>query len=311
LPPQTLRNLTRGFRCIRLFHDRYLSVVFGGNVCKRGIDVLISSIVLLASLPILILSALVIRFTSPGPILFRQLRMGRGSRPFQILKLRTMAFGEAGPAYTLGDDPRITRFGKWLRRTKLDEFPQLWNVLCGEMSLVGPRPVLPELTEEFESSYRRLLMVRPGLTDPASLKYSQEAKLLGTVPDAMHFFKTVVTPDKLRISIEYLDYANLWTDWTVLAMTAAICCFPSLSRVYGQLPNAEAHVAGLRPRLVPAARRAPMALHPPRIGPHSVGLPDLEEEFPELPALPWISAQLPGFSSKSTSSGTPGRASRL
>ena len=197
---------------------------------KRGLDFCTSAILLLLALPSLVIAALVIRLTSTGPILFRQLRMGQNFKPFEILKLRTMDHAAPGLAYTMGADPRITPFGRFLRRSKLDEVPQLWNVLCGDMSLVGPRPVLPELTEEFRAQYARLLKVRPGLTDPASLKYSQEARLLGTVADPMRFFKSVVTPDKISISLRYLERSNLWTDGVTLGMTALVCCFPALSQ---------------------------------------------------------------------------------
>ena len=212
--------------------------LFGGTVVKRLVDIAVSLALLLIASPVLALAALIILFTSPGPVLFRQVRMGCGFQPFEILKLRTMVHAQAGLAYTLGPDPRITPFGGLLRRTKLDELPQLWNVLWGEMSLVGPRPVIPELTREFYEGYSVLLQARPGLTDPASLKYSQEARLLEQADDAMHFFKTVVTPDKIRISVDYLNRANLWTDTVTLVMTAAICCFPAMSRIYGELPEA-------------------------------------------------------------------------
>ena len=201
---------------------------------KRGIDILLSALLLCLTSPILLLSALIITISSPGPVIFRQARMGRGFKPFQILKLRTMAYGAPGLAYTLGPDPRITAFGKWLRRTKIDELPQLWNVLRGEMSLVGPRPVLPELTGEFHFHYRLLLRARPGLTDPASLKYCQETQLLARAWNPMEYFKNVVTPDKLSISLEYMESASIWSDARVLAMTGVICCFPSLSKVYGR-----------------------------------------------------------------------------
>jgi lipopolysaccharide/colanic/teichoic acid biosynthesis glycosyltransferase len=206
-------------------------------VVKRVVDIVVSSALLAIALPVLALAAVMIVLSTPGPVLFRQTRMGRDFRPFKILKLRTMAHAEAGLAYTLGPDPRITPVGRWLRRTKVDELPQLWNVLRGDMSLVGPRPVVPELTSEFRGSYVGLLRARPGLTDPASLKYSQETRLIAMAEDPMHFFKTVVTPDKIQISREYLERANLWTDCFTLAMTAVICCFPSMSRFYGELPE--------------------------------------------------------------------------
>jgi lipopolysaccharide/colanic/teichoic acid biosynthesis glycosyltransferase len=209
----------------------------GGTVAKRLVDVFVASFLLLLALPLLLPAALLILLTSPGPVFFRQVRMGRNYQPFEILKLRTMRHGVAGLAYTLGRDPRITPIGEWLRRTKLDELPQLWNVIRGEMSLVGPRPVLPELTYEFREFYIYLLRTRPGLTDPASLKYSQESRLLGQAADAMGFFKNVVTPDKIRMSLEYMDRATVWTDLGTMVMTVAVCCFPSLSRRYGEMPE--------------------------------------------------------------------------
>jgi lipopolysaccharide/colanic/teichoic acid biosynthesis glycosyltransferase len=211
---------------------------FGGALVKRAVDIVLSAFLLLICMPILVLAAAMIWFTSPGPVLFRQMRMGRGFRSFEILKLRTMAHAEAGLAYTLGPDPRITPLGHLLRRTKIDELPQLWNVLCGDMSLVGPRPVVPQLTLEFYEPYSLLLRIRPGLTDPASLKYSQETRLLERAGnDAYEFFKTVVTPDKIRISMAYMQRAGLWSDCVTMAMTAVVVCFPRVSRIYGELPQ--------------------------------------------------------------------------
>jgi lipopolysaccharide/colanic/teichoic acid biosynthesis glycosyltransferase len=285
--------------------------MFGGSVVKRFVDIVVSAVLLLMVLPVLMLAALLILLTSPGPVLFRQVRMGRGFVPFEILKLRTMAHAEAGLAYTLGPDPRITPIGKLLRRTKLDELPQLWNVLCGEMSLVGPRPVLSELTYEFREFYAFLLKVRPGLTDPASLKYSQEAQLLALTPDPMYFFKTVVTPDKIRLSFEYMSRANLWTDGVTLAMTAVICCFPSMSRVYGEAPEI---------LNIPASGRAQLKQRTARISSptnESIFSHDLAyleaavEEASYLDPLPWILLQNPESKSQSAASSGKERVSRL
>lgn len=181
---------------------------------------------LAASLPFLAFAALLIKLDSAGPVIFRQVRTGRGFRRFQLLKLRTMRGDEAGSPFTLGADPRITRVGRWLRRCKLDELPQLWNVMRGEMSLVGPRPVVPELTEEFRQAYTRLLEVRPGLSDPATLKYCHETEILTLVPEPLVYFKTVMTPDKLRISQAYLEQANLWSDLGVMLRTAFLLLAP-------------------------------------------------------------------------------------
>ena len=211
---------------------------------KRSIDIVLSALMLIAALPLLAVAALAIRIETEGPALFRQDRMGRGFRRFQLLKLRTMNLAGDGPAYTLGADPRITRTGYWLRKLKIDELPQLWNVLRGDMSLVGPRPVIPELAMEFMIAYTKLLEVRPGLTDPASLKYCRETEILAAAPDPMRYFKTVVTPDKLRISQAYLHTANSWTDLLVLAQTGLAIFvpirgkinIPAFSRQERQLP---------------------------------------------------------------------------
>ena len=186
---------------------------------KRSVDIALAGVLLAVSLPLILLAAILIKLDSDGPVIFRQVRVGRGFKRFHILKLRTMAHSSAGTSYTVGGDSRITRVGCWLRRSKLDELPQLWHVLRGEMSLVGPRPVVPELTEEFRKDYERLLEVRPGLTDPAALKYCQEADVLAMVPDPLKYFKTVVTPDKLRLSQAYLQRATGWSDLAILART--------------------------------------------------------------------------------------------
>lgn len=261
---------------------------------KRLVDVVIASCLLLLLLPLLLLVAFVILLTSPGPVLFRQVRMGRGFQTFEILKLRTMAHAQVGLAYTLGPDPRITWVGKWLRRTKLDELPQLWNVLRGDMSLVGPRPVLPELTYEFRESYIHLLQARPGLTDPASLKYSQETRLLAQAPDPMHFFKTVVTPDKIRISSEYQGKANVWTDAGVMVMTVLVCCFPSLGRVYGEMPQVREETPRRAQALVSMDAAADGSIFS-----HEMVQQELAGEAgSEKQGRPWIRRSTPGSQSR-------------
>jgi lipopolysaccharide/colanic/teichoic acid biosynthesis glycosyltransferase len=197
-------------------------------VFKRLIDIAFSLMLLVVALPVLVASALIVKLDSPGPVLFLQERMGRGFRRFRLYKLRTMNLRGDGPAYTLGADPRITRAGRWLRKFKIDELPQLWNVLRGDMSLVGPRPVIPALAIEFDCAYARLLKVRPGLTDPASVKYCNETEILGGAVNPMRYFKSVVTPDKIRISQEYLERATAWTDLCMMAATAAALLSPEI-----------------------------------------------------------------------------------
>ena len=257
------------------------------------------------------LAALLIRLTSPGPILFRQTRMGRGFQAFEILKLRTMAHAEGGLAFTFGPDPRITPIGAYLRRSKVDELPQLWNVLRGQMSLVGPRPVVPDLAREFRDEYVFLLRARPGLTDPASLKYSQEARLLTRSSDPMHFFKAVVTPDKLRISFEYMQQATLWSDLKTIGMTAVICAFPSMSRVYGELPE----VPDIRVTEIWHSRRPEKKVAAQADGSifaHSLAqLEATTEQNAPAEVLPWIPRPNPDFVPKSAPSSFERRANRL
>jgi lipopolysaccharide/colanic/teichoic acid biosynthesis glycosyltransferase len=207
-------------------------------VLKRCVDVAVSSFLLIVALPVLAAAAIAIKLDSDGPVFFVQPRMGRGFNLFALIKLRTMRIRCVGSAFTLGADPRITRVGHWLRLSKVDELPQLWNVLRGEMSMVGPRPVIPELAIEFAEAYVLLLDVRPGLTDPASMKYCREEELLALFPDPLLHFKTVLTPDKLRISAAYLDHATVWSDLGVLVGTA-LALFPSsrLQRFIGKHPS--------------------------------------------------------------------------
>ncbi|MGB8259507.1 MAG: sugar transferase [Terracidiphilus sp.] len=201
---------------------------------KRSVDVALAGALLAAALPVLIVAVILIKIDSRGPALFRQKRMGRGFRPFEILKLRTMRQGCGGLNFTLAADARVTRAGLWLRRLKVDELPQLWNVLRGEMSLVGPRPVVEELAEEFAVEYRRLLAARPGLTDPATLKYRNESERLARTPDPHRIFKTVITPDKVRISLDYQQRATFWSDLAILLRTAITLLAPASANLPAQ-----------------------------------------------------------------------------
>jgi lipopolysaccharide/colanic/teichoic acid biosynthesis glycosyltransferase len=220
-------------------------------VLKRRLDITLAGFLLAVSLPILAIAALIIELESGEPAIFRQDRMGRGLKRFKLYKLRTMRSSCAGSAYTLGADPRITGIGLWLRRFKIDELPQLWNVLCGDMSLVGPRPVIPELIDEFQSSYARLLAVRPGLTDPATLKYCREVETLAQVPDPLDYFKTVIVPDKLRISNTYLEHATVRSDIMVL-MRTAVALLPSSRRGQSRQAGTERGMVAGRAKLITA-----------------------------------------------------------
>jgi lipopolysaccharide/colanic/teichoic acid biosynthesis glycosyltransferase len=135
-----------------------------------------------------------------------------------------MTHENAGLSITAGKDSRITRIGAFLRRYKLDELPQLWNVLCGDMSLVGPRPEVPTFVERFRADYEEILSVRPGITDPASVQYRSEAEILGSTADPIYYYTNVILPDKIEISKQYVSSANLRKDITLIFRTIT-CLF--------------------------------------------------------------------------------------
>ena len=188
---------------------------------RRALDVAVSGALLLATGPLLGVLALAVRATSPGPALFRHERVGRDGRPFQLLKFRTMVADAParGGALTTPGDPRITRLGAVLRRWKLDELPQLLNVLRGDMSLVGPRPEVPHYVAGYSPRQRAVLRVRPGITDPASLAYVDEAAVLARFDDCERAYVEVVLPAKLALSLDYLDRRTLRSDFGILVRT--------------------------------------------------------------------------------------------
>ncbi|WP_054018038.1 sugar transferase [Piscinibacter sakaiensis] len=186
---------------------------------KRAIDLAGAAMGLLLLAPLLLAVAAWVRLDSPGPVFFRQERVGRHGRPFRIHKFRTMAHAPqaAGLALTVGADPRITRAGTWLRRTRVDELPQLIDVLQGTMSLVGPRPEVPRYVAAWPPALReRLLAVRPGITDPASLAFRDEGERLARAADPEREYLEVLLPQKLRLSAEYLAQAGPLSDLGVL-----------------------------------------------------------------------------------------------
>jgi lipopolysaccharide/colanic/teichoic acid biosynthesis glycosyltransferase len=189
---------------------------------KRSFDIVVSCIGLLLILPLMLAAAIVVRLTSPGPVFFRQERIGRGGRPFFILKFRTMVQNAAiiGGPITFGDDPRITPVGRLLRKTKLDELPQLFNVLVGDMSLVGPRPEVRRYVDMFREDYQLILRVRPGVTDLASIKYRDEAAMLGRAADPEEEYVRVVLPEKIRLARQYVENRSLRLDLAILFGTA-------------------------------------------------------------------------------------------
>ncbi len=190
------------------------------RVGKRALDTILASAGLLTVLPLMGVCAIFVRLSSPGPILFRQTRVGRGRRAFELLKFRTMRTASGGPLITAAGDPRITAAGKWLRRWKLDELPQLINVLKGEMSLVGPRPELPQYVAGYTARQMGVLSRRPGITSPASVMYIDEEKALAGQADGEDFYLRFVLPQKLEIDLAYCRSASLAADLRILLATA-------------------------------------------------------------------------------------------
>lgn len=191
---------------------------------KRGFDFLISGLGLLAASPLLAVIALAIRRDSRGPVFFRQERVGRGGRVFRIHKFRTMYTDaeRCGTQITVGRDPRITRVGETLRRYKLDELPQLWDVLRGEMSLVGPRPEVPRYVALYPDRVREVVLsVRPGITDPASLEFYDESALLGRQADPETYYREQLLPRKLEIYERYARQHGLASDLRIVLATIA------------------------------------------------------------------------------------------
>ena len=189
---------------------------------KRLFDVLCSSVGLLLMSPLLLGIALWIKIDSPGPVFFRQQRVGRGGVLFRIHKFRSMFEGAAlsGPQITIGADPRITRAGHFLRRHKLDELPQLLDVLAGTMSLVGPRPEVPRYVALYPAELRdKVLSVRPGITDPASVEYRSESDLLAGAADPERLYIEQIMPAKLHRAAQYVDRMSLMTDVRLIGAT--------------------------------------------------------------------------------------------
>ncbi len=194
-------------------------------MAKRLFDVLLSSIGLLLLMPLLGLIALCVKLDSPGPVMFRQERVGRFGQPFRIHKFRTMRHAMPGQPsqglqITVGADSRITRVGHFLRASKLDELPQLLDVWLGDMSLVGPRPEVPRYVAHYPAVLReKVLSVRPGITDIASIEYRDESSVLARAADPEQAYIHEVLPHKLALAAQYVDEASLWLDVRLIART--------------------------------------------------------------------------------------------
>ncbi len=200
----------------------------------RSISV-VAAALLMALSPLLAVIALAVLVESGSPVLYSQIRIGRYFRRFRIYKFRSMitrsiVTSSPGSAITAAGDSRVTPLGRILRAAKLDELPQLWNVLRGDMSLVGPRPEIPQYVEAFRDRYRKILNVRPGITDLASIQFRDEEHVLALASDPLQEYETVVLPQKLDLADEYLRRRCFSLDLSILWRTAQVCVSPLLLR---------------------------------------------------------------------------------
>lgn len=191
------------------------------SIPKRIFDFVVSTIGIIILSPLLLIVSFLIYFDDGKPIFFRQTRVGYKGKEFRIWKFRTMVNNaeEIGGQITLDQDPRITKLGHALRRTKIDELPQLFNVWLGEMSFVGPRPEVPKYVAFYSEDQRRVLELVPGITDPASIKYRDEDRLIKDQEDTDDIYVSVIMPDKIKINLEYAEKANLLTDIGIIFKT--------------------------------------------------------------------------------------------
>lgn len=186
---------------------------------KRAFDIAVSGVTLAVLAPLFAIVALAVLLESGSPVLYSQERVGRGFQRFRIWKFRSMHPNNSGPRITTQGDTRITRIGKFLRATKLDELPQLWNVLLGQMSLVGPRPEIPEYVAMYGERYRKILTVRPGITDFASVRFRDEESVLATAINPSEYYAQHVLPAKLDLAEDYVRQRSILLDIAILLRT--------------------------------------------------------------------------------------------
>ena len=191
---------------------------------KRLLDLCASLVGLMVVFPIMVVIGLWIRLDSKGPMFYRGTRVGKGGKKFHMLKLRTMVINAdhlGGPS-TSDDDPRLTKAGKQIRRYNLDELPQLINVLKGDMSIVGPRPEVPEEVEQYTEEEKALLSVRPGMTDYASIEFNNEGEILRGSKDPHQAYREVIRPEKIRLGLEYVNTRSVYVDFKIIFKTLMI-----------------------------------------------------------------------------------------
>lgn len=187
---------------------------------KNIFDRVASFFGLLVLWPVLLVVALLIKIKMPGgPVLFTQKRVGKDGKLFTMYKFRSMTVGHGGSSVSVAGESRITPLGAKLRKYKLDELPELWNVLIGDMSFVGPRPDVPGYADRLQGEDRKILQLKPGITGPASLKYRNEEELLAKQEDPVRYNDEVIFPDKVRINLDYLKHWNFWLDMKIIIYT--------------------------------------------------------------------------------------------
>ena len=188
---------------------------------KRAFDLFFSIVGLLFLSPVFGLLAAAVKLSDGGPVFYRQQRVGQGGRLFAILKFRSMLVNaeKMGLSVTKEGDPRVTRMGRLMRKSKLDELPQLWNVLRGDMSLVGPRPEVPHYVEQYTAGQKRVLALKPGITDLATLEFRNEEELLNTAADTEKFYIEHCLPRKIELNLAYAEKANAWEDIKIIFRT--------------------------------------------------------------------------------------------
>ncbi len=190
---------------------------------KRALDAAAAAVILLPLSPLLLLLAAAVRLDSPGPVFYRQSRVGRYGRDFKIFKFRTMVrdADRIGPALTMGNDPRVTRVGRLIRRCRLDELPQLFNVLNGSMSLVGPRPEVRRYVDAYAPEYLATLLIRPGVTAPSSIAFKDEDRILKSGGDPDRIYLEKILPPKMELNLRYLRHISVPGDIGILFRTVA------------------------------------------------------------------------------------------
>ncbi len=195
------------------------------KIIKRIFDIVCSGLGLMILSPFLLFIAIRIKMDSDGPVFFKQIRVGEKGREFKILKFRTMVVDaeKLGRQITVGNDSRITKIGAFLRKYKIDELPQLINVFKGDMSLVGPRPEVPRYVNMYTEEQRRVLDVKPGITDLASIRYRDENELLGQAENPDEFYINTIMPDKLALNVEYINKSNIFLDIYIILKTILKC----------------------------------------------------------------------------------------